>query len=551
MNILVLGATGTFGGRLCDRLLNHTTATLVVASRNLARAKELANGLGERTCPVAVSLPTGIEAALDQSKPDLVIDASGPFQENDYEVPRAAATRGIHYLDLADAREYVCGIADLDALAKAKGAVVLSGASSVPALSSAVVDHLAEGLERVDSIDMGISTAGGVALGESVIRANLSCAGLPVRVRRGGAWGEITGWLKQRQRTLQVEGMPVLRRRLFAPTEVPDLDLLPLRYPDVKTVLFHGGSELRLLQYGLACLARLRKLRVLQKLDWLAPFLTRLCRLVAPFGSGRSGMYVDVTGQDQAHQMLRRSWTIIADEGDGLYVPTLAAVALTKRIASSDLPERGARPAAVEVTLDEFGPLFADLNIDTESVTEPLPKPVFQCGLGECYAELPRAVKELHQVYGVHGFDGRGSVERGDSFLAKITGWFLRLPPNMADCAVRVTIERKGEIESWQRDFGGHKFFSEMSNAGSDGDGRFLESFGLVSGILNLPVRDRQLDYECIGFRALGIPLPRFLAPKVNAYEREDERGRFRFFVEIRLPWSALIVRYKGWLLVD
>jgi len=44
-----------------------------------------------------------------------------------------------------------------------------------------------------------------------------------------------------------------------------------------------------------------------------------------------------------------------------------------------------------------------------------------------------------------------------------------------------------------------------------------------------------------------GIPLPLWLAPRVDAYETE-ENGRFRFHVDIRHPWMGLIVRYRGWL---
>jgi hypothetical protein len=46
-------------------------------------------------------------------------------------------------VDLADGRDFVCGIDVLDPQAKAAGVLLLSGASSVPALSSAVVDALA------------------------------------------------------------------------------------------------------------------------------------------------------------------------------------------------------------------------------------------------------------------------------------------------------------------------------------------------------------------------------------------------------------------------
>ena len=42
------------------------------------------------------------------------------------------------------------------------------------------------------------------------------------------------------------------------------------------------------------------------------------------------------------------------------------------------------------------------------------------------------------------------------------------------------------------------------------------------------------------------MPLPIWLAPRSNAYERE-ENGALRFFVEISHALTGLILRYDGW----
>ena len=46
---------------------------------------------------------------------------------------------------------------------------------------------------------------------------------------------------------------------------------------------------------------------------------------------------------------------------------------------------------------------------------------------------------------------------------------------------------------------------------------------------------------------AFGMPLPMWLCPRADAYERSED-GRFRFHVEIGHPLTGLIVRYRGWL---
>jgi saccharopine dehydrogenase-like NADP-dependent oxidoreductase len=72
--------------------------------------------------------------------------AAGPFQGQDYEVAQAAARAGAHYIDLADGRRFVCDFAAaLDAEFRSTGRTALSAASTVPALSSALVERLTRG----------------------------------------------------------------------------------------------------------------------------------------------------------------------------------------------------------------------------------------------------------------------------------------------------------------------------------------------------------------------------------------------------------------------
>ena len=53
----------------------------------------------------------------------------GPYQGQDYRLARPASPRGVHYVDLADARAFVTGIAALDEAARRAGVLVVSGAS--------------------------------------------------------------------------------------------------------------------------------------------------------------------------------------------------------------------------------------------------------------------------------------------------------------------------------------------------------------------------------------------------------------------------------------
>ena len=71
----------------------------------------------------------------------LVINTCGPFQNTNYHIAKQCIVHGIYYIDLADGRDFVSGISTLNESANAAGIAVISGASSGPSLSSAVIEY--------------------------------------------------------------------------------------------------------------------------------------------------------------------------------------------------------------------------------------------------------------------------------------------------------------------------------------------------------------------------------------------------------------------------
>ena len=70
---------------------------------------------------------------------------AGPFQQLDRGLARAAVECGAHWLDIADDARWFFDLVDdtgLDALARERGAVVMPGLSSLPAISCALVRRL-------------------------------------------------------------------------------------------------------------------------------------------------------------------------------------------------------------------------------------------------------------------------------------------------------------------------------------------------------------------------------------------------------------------------
>src|SRR5258705_9952381 len=158
--VLILGGYGTFGGRLAQLLADEARLTLVIAGRSRAKAEAFCAALpsAAEKVPAVFDRDGDVAQQLHQIAPDVVVDATGPFQQyagDPYGVVKAAIALGINYLDLADVAAFVRGIVTFDDAARGRGVFVLSGVSSFPVLTAAVVRRLAADLAQVESITGG------------------------------------------------------------------------------------------------------------------------------------------------------------------------------------------------------------------------------------------------------------------------------------------------------------------------------------------------------------------------------------------------------------
>lgn len=354
--ILVLGGYGNFGKRICSSLGNDETLSLVVAGRNLNKAQRYCEILCEQfkhldATPAAVDIThPELTSSLRALKPNLVIHTSGPFQGQSYNVVKACIELGAHYIDLADDRRYVCDITQFNQQAKAKGLLLVSGASSVPGLSSTVIDHFAAQLAKIDTINYAIAPGNNLQRGYATIKAILSYTGHAFTTWKNGRWVNIYGWMNSKKIDL---GEPIGQRRV-ANIDVPDLELFPKRYHPVKNISFQAGLELGILHNTMVVMAWLVKKRFIK--NW-APFtglaLTSSNWLYS-FGTDLGGMVIKLKGLDNNGETKQISWTLIAENGVGPYIPTLPAIIIAKKLLHNEINTRGAQPCLGLFSLDEF-----------------------------------------------------------------------------------------------------------------------------------------------------------------------------------------------------
>jgi NAD dependent epimerase/dehydratase family len=340
MRVVVIGGLGNFGARICKRLKAETGIEIIATGRH-SRQREV----------VHLDIDSATFAAdLKALAPDLVIHCAGPFQGQDYRVALASLAGGAHYIDIADGRDFVAGFVEaVGPAAEAAGRAAITGASTLPALSSAVVDSLSASLAAIHAIDTVIAPGQQAPRGVATMSAVLGYAGKPFECWQDGAWSLVHGW--QSLKRVNFSFGP----RLAAVCDVPDLALLPRRYPEVQTVTFRAALEVPILHLALWAIAACRRVGIpIPMVKW-AGFLDRFATWLNRFGSGTGGMSVQIAGCNLAGREITQTWELIARDNHGPEIPCMAALLLAIRSTREGLPA-GAKVCMGMLTRHELVP---------------------------------------------------------------------------------------------------------------------------------------------------------------------------------------------------
>jgi hypothetical protein len=349
--VVVLGGYGNFGARICRALAGDADLEVVAAGRSAKCKLQLDSAAAE------------FADRLAAARPDVVVHCAGPFQGQDYGVVRASLAAGAHYLDLADGRQFVARFAEsLHREACAAGRVAISGASTLPALSSAVVDDLARRFVSIREVQVAIAPGQRAARGAATMAAVLSYCGRSFKWLSGGQWRDAYGWQELSKMRFAAAGV-----RWAAACDVPDLELFPSRYRGLHTVQFRAALEFSVQHFALWLAAALRRRGLPLALErWASP-LDRLASALAPFGAAKAGMLVSVAGEISDGSVERVDWHLTVDAVTGPEIPCLAAILLTRRLARGVLTEPGAFACVGLLQLADFQPEFRRLGIVTST----------------------------------------------------------------------------------------------------------------------------------------------------------------------------------------
>ena len=350
--VLILGGYGNFGGRIAELLLRSSGIQIIIAGRSAQKCTDFVKAHAIAASPpemVTMDIATDLTRVLKEISPHIVIHTSGPFQMQGYGVAQACIAAGVHYIDLADGREFVAGIQSLDAQAKAAGVCVISGASSVPCLTAAVIDDCKGRISEIHSLDYGITTAHKTPPGTATTAAILGYLGKPFQTILNGQPTTIYGWQGLTSRVY-----PELGRRLLGYCDVPDLELFPQRYPTLKNIRFRAGVNVPFLHLTLWALSWLSRGGLVKTFAPLAALMNKASGLFNIFGTNRSGFHMEIQGVGVDGAPKTETFYLLTDQGHGPYIPCIPSVLCAQMIADGRHTRAGAYPCLDIITLPSY-----------------------------------------------------------------------------------------------------------------------------------------------------------------------------------------------------
>ena len=161
----------------------------------------------------------------------------------------------------------------------------------------------------------GISPGNRTERGLATTRAILGYVGRPFMAKIDGAFRPVHGWQSLRRETFDDVGA-----RWFARCEVPDVGVLPRRYPQLRTCDFRAGLELRRMHFGLWCASWFVRAGLYTRLPDRAETLLKISERWLSNGSDTGLMYVDLAGR--GHR--RRAVAVAMDASSRAMAPARA-----------------------------------------------------------------------------------------------------------------------------------------------------------------------------------------------------------------------------------
>jgi saccharopine dehydrogenase (NAD+, L-lysine-forming) len=187
--ILILGGYGATGKLLARHLLAQTNANIILAGRNLDKAKAFAEELNNRRVTCA-RVDASDEASLAASLHGVTLClVAAPTTQFTGQVARACLAAGADYLDIQFAPSKLAALRALEPEIQKSGRCFVTEAGYHPGLPSALVRYAASQMDSIESAPIaGYLNVGNIPYTEAVDELVEAFKDYDARVYKNGAW---------------------------------------------------------------------------------------------------------------------------------------------------------------------------------------------------------------------------------------------------------------------------------------------------------------------------------------------------------------------------
>lgn len=164
---------------------------------------------------------------------------------------------------------------------------------------------------------------------------------------------------------------------------------------------------------------------------------------------------------------------------------------------------------------------------------------LYQSVLGEDFEKLGNTLREFHTH--PETVSGHLSVSHHTHWVPKFFVWLMRLPKQGSNLETHLEVDVQGEEEVWSRKIGEVRLVTRQRVK----NGKLVEIAGPISFVFDVEAEGEAMVFHHYRSTLLGIPIPKHIAPVVNAKAQPMEKG-WSMWVDILCPRYGTICRYEG-----
>ena len=171
---------------------------------------------------------------------------------------------------------------------------------------------------------------------------------------------------------------------------------------------------------------------------------------------------------------------------------------------------------------------------------------IYQGVLHDCFEMLAPVLQTF--LGNVHGgrASGRLRVTRAAGWLRNGAAWALGIPP-AGEYDLLLEVVPHGDGQRWARHFGKHTL-TTMQYVWRD---LLIERKGLASLGFVLIVEGESLLFKARRAWVLGVPVPLWLSPCIEAENRHCAAGGWHVRVVFRVPLLGQVAEYSGTVIAN